>query len=176
MISTQRNQTDSPLLRLPAELRASIYEYIFYGLTIQFHGDTFRNRQLVYKGPVALRQTCRQLRHESYSTFFKCTKFNFDVYWEIDGMAELAGTNTWSSIQSIDLGGGVIDYIKNLSRLTPAARDNVLRSMSIPGLSGLQHVHMAAPQPDDAGDDLDTIKDRICFIFQKESLEFHLQK
>ena len=71
-ISTRNNQLNSPLLRLPGEIRNRIYEYIFSGLETRvidsYWGDppcegTYR--------AVYILATCRQILHEASSIFWQ---------------------------------------------------------------------------------------------------------
>lgn len=61
--STERNQCDSPLLRLPAELRNNIYWFAFESAPAQYRVDSrgIPRFEMVAPSPVLC---CRQLYHE----------------------------------------------------------------------------------------------------------------
>jgi hypothetical protein len=78
--STLRNQKESPLLRLPAELRDKIYGYVFSGGRIIPHFSPIRNTFAIFQGfirnqtifgpvhgdnPLALLYVCRQTYAET---------------------------------------------------------------------------------------------------------------
>lgn len=89
MCSTARNARDSPLLRLPAELRTHIYILAIGGYkitpAIPDNDDIdFRySPEILPERPVshpplrvaALNQTCRQLRHETKGLHFRLNTF-----------------------------------------------------------------------------------------------------
>jgi hypothetical protein len=95
-ISTRLNQTNSPLLKLPAEVREMIYEHMFYDSTYQCW-DLSEDRSF------ALRQTCRQVRCEARSAFSSYTKFKFKNVWDIHSMICDVDEDIWSGMQSIEL-------------------------------------------------------------------------
>ncbi|RMZ66580.1 tetratricopeptide-like helical [Pyrenophora seminiperda CCB06] len=73
---TERNQQTSPLLRLPAELRNKIYNYVFHSPPIRPYRDhrvygawAYSRRQL------SLLQVCRQVYFEARLVPFKCNVF-----------------------------------------------------------------------------------------------------
>jgi hypothetical protein len=76
--STKINQRNSPLLRLPAEIRNTIYELALHDVTTKLvlkKGQ--RNRKLGRS--TALVHTCRQTRHEAQPIFNALTKFHMSV-------------------------------------------------------------------------------------------------
>jgi hypothetical protein len=83
--STKINQRNSPLLRLPAEIRNTIYELALHDVTTKLvlkKGQ--RNRKLGRS--TALVHTCRQTRHEAQPMFNALTKFHMSV--TIDYLAD----------------------------------------------------------------------------------------
>jgi hypothetical protein len=70
------NQINSPLLRLPAELRNKVYAYVFESASLHppcpFHHHNERIKEL------SILLACRQLYHET--TRFKDTFTNLTVY------------------------------------------------------------------------------------------------
>ena len=76
-VSTCDNQLNSPLLRLPGEIRNRVYEYVFSGSeTVVNH--LYRNRWPHSKKstPVHVLATCRQIHHEASSIFWDACIIN----------------------------------------------------------------------------------------------------
>lgn len=83
--STHKNRLTSPLLRLPAEIRNAIYNYIGTYTTIKVdvwtqqatasHGKTLR---LKFQLP-ALLATCKQVRHEATTLLCKLSTVDTDA-------------------------------------------------------------------------------------------------
>lgn len=108
-VSTLHNQKQSPLLRLPAELRNWIYEYALGSLTIRkclFRPHKFRafdtSRQ-ERTNLTALASTCRQLYGETRLLPFELNVFKGHVeYWPRvlrDGLSE----SQRNSLRSIEI-------------------------------------------------------------------------
>ena len=85
MHSTEANAKNSPLLRLPGELRNKIYGYALADSSIEpllrprtasIHARTSSGRPM--SSTVSLLRTCRQTRCESESLFFSYTTFGFN--------------------------------------------------------------------------------------------------
>jgi hypothetical protein len=83
--STELNQRNSPLLRLPAELRNQIYMFAFCNITVdvrsRYENDPIDNQNLIqgHRRVVGLLTTCRQLHHEALPIFYEyCT---FDIFY-----------------------------------------------------------------------------------------------
>ncbi|KAI4665169.1 uncharacterized protein J4E88_010617 [Alternaria novae-zelandiae] len=72
---TRSNQLNSPLLRLPGEIRNRIYEYTFFDCKMIVK-DPHR-RGLIYRrnnSPLHVLATCQQIRHEATTIFWnECT-------------------------------------------------------------------------------------------------------
>lgn len=75
--STQRNQVDSPLLRLPAELRNIIYWNVFAGAVIAINKPHTRKDNVLttYPSVRALMYACSQLYREAEIYMFGLTLF-----------------------------------------------------------------------------------------------------
>lgn len=74
-ISSLRNAHDSPLLRLPAEIRNRIYEYALYVRTLR----TSRSGHIQgYHHLHALPHTCRQLKEETALLIFSLNSITFN--------------------------------------------------------------------------------------------------
>ncbi|KAI4629103.1 uncharacterized protein J4E87_003364 [Alternaria ethzedia] len=80
---TLRNQLESPLLRLPAELRNKIYAYVGVATTIQVvtrpqtHAKTWKDKKLLKYPQPNLLNTCKQVRQEATSLLYKHALFEF---------------------------------------------------------------------------------------------------
>jgi hypothetical protein len=88
--STELNQFNSHLLRLPAELRNRIYEFAFSATTVKVHLDTTGEMHLL-DSPMAaparhapqlqqetnLLLVCRQIHHEAFDIFYKTCRLDF---------------------------------------------------------------------------------------------------
>jgi len=92
--SSQRNQRDSPLLRLPAELRNHIWQYVFNGPTITI-SNVFQNGRTPYAGlryerchnrlHLGLLRVSRQVHAEMRLHQFRCSLF---FVQNLDALAE----------------------------------------------------------------------------------------
>jgi hypothetical protein len=66
------------LLRLPAEIRNTIYEIALYGVTMQLVIEKGRRRRKLGRS-TALIHSCRQIRHEAQPILNVLTKFHMSV-------------------------------------------------------------------------------------------------
>ncbi|KAF1936746.1 hypothetical protein EJ02DRAFT_459276 [Clathrospora elynae] len=71
---TTKNQRQSPLLRLPPELRNMIYEYVLSGLTFQMHHIKVRQDRRA----LAIVSVCRQTHADTCVLLYKLGTFSFD--------------------------------------------------------------------------------------------------
>jgi hypothetical protein len=71
-----------------------IYEHVFYDSTYQWWD--------INDKAFALRQTCRQVRHEARPAFFKYTEFKFKNWWDFQSVI-CVDRDIWSDVQSIEL-------------------------------------------------------------------------
>ncbi|KAF2127149.1 hypothetical protein P153DRAFT_398515 [Dothidotthia symphoricarpi CBS 119687] len=81
---TQDNQFKSPFLRLPAELRNSIYEFVFYGSAVRLVSPCAHKDR---SSKVASRQfmhTCRQIRTEASTIFYAQASFDLTQFIFVD--------------------------------------------------------------------------------------------
>ncbi|KAL6703019.1 hypothetical protein ACN47E_010295 [Coniothyrium glycines] len=87
---TQHNAARSRLLRLPAEIRMRIYDFVFLNSPIHLKTGAFRSQHLRRSeidqlASLGLLVTCRQLHHEAMPAFHKhcIIKFRMHdcVYW-----------------------------------------------------------------------------------------------
>lgn len=77
--SSQLNATNSPLLRLPAEIRIAIYEYVLGGGTFKFDGRLkFGNPQASFEdNKIDLLYVCRQINAEAALLPYALNEFIF---------------------------------------------------------------------------------------------------
>jgi hypothetical protein len=85
-LSTQRNQHDSPLLCLPAELRNRIYELAFCGQRIWIRNPAHGSLREVLnitkkweKSPLTLLATCRQINYEAFPIAYESCTFDLNL-------------------------------------------------------------------------------------------------
>ena len=82
--SSQANRRNSVLLGLPAELRNTVYEYLFQTSTVTLRhcpGNRHHRVRILRqpKSPTALLFTCRQIRHESSVLYYQMITFKLKV-------------------------------------------------------------------------------------------------
>lgn len=75
--STLLNQSHSPFLRLPAELRNKIYHHVLSGhdLWISSPGGGKGSSTLSFRKLIQLNRVCRQMRHETINLSFSLNRF-----------------------------------------------------------------------------------------------------
>ncbi|OWY45614.1 asparagine synthetase [Alternaria alternata] len=85
---TAANQRNSPLLRLPAELRNKIYCYAFESNEVCLTARGFYHRyfRTLRIHPMSLAQSCTQCRYEALPYFWSSTTFNLG-FLGVDGFA-----------------------------------------------------------------------------------------
>ena len=108
--STQANAKNSPLLRLPGELRNRIYEHALadsfiepmsYQRTVSRHPRESSNPPM--SATVSLIRTCRQTRSEAEPLFFAHTTFGFDSRYDFHRFLAHVGPGKRELITSISL-------------------------------------------------------------------------
>jgi hypothetical protein len=114
-LRTQTNQLQSPLLRLPAELRNIIYDFAFVNISVQSHHPhppewnwDFRcylhSRVGCYWKEPGLLSTCRQVRFEASSAYYEFCAFDFPLYLLSDlETADTHGLLHWELLSSIEI-------------------------------------------------------------------------
>lgn len=126
--STVSNQHDSPLLRLPPELRNLIYKAIFYGyirICITPRADWIHGQQ----PKVLFLLTCRQIHHEASSIFYSTCTFDFKFLHTIETFASTAEPRCVRSISSIRV---------PVKRTNSPFIDLVFRTLYLPRLKELR--------------------------------------
>lgn len=97
-LSTESNRLQSPLLRLPGELRNEIYSYAIDNAIMQPYGKGAVRKGTVHGAAAFSLFTCRQLRHETFEMFFERVTVNFRDY---SAMYVLQGFPRWTMGKSI---------------------------------------------------------------------------
>ncbi|KAI4714359.1 hypothetical protein J4E89_000038 [Alternaria sp. Ai002NY15] len=98
------NQINSPLLRLPGELRNRIYECVFFDAEVNVtHPDWNWNgrggRQV--QSQIHVLATCQQIRHEATSIFWnECMIYPVGIY-TFSGVASIMGESNCARITSL---------------------------------------------------------------------------
>jgi hypothetical protein len=118
------NQRDSPLLRLPAELRNTIYEFAFRTNTVTVPRyipiDTMRpsdKSRWQPKGPAALLLVSRQIRYESSVLFYQLSTFNLSICFIANDLRTMIGSDNSSHVKSIRIGPEkVLDILRWVER------------------------------------------------------------
>lgn len=104
MYSTEANQRNSPLLRLPGEIRNKIYEYTFSGTSVYARNLRPRRKDL-RPHPSLVLLTCRQIRHEATARFYNFTTFVFEQCEDVCYLVGQVGRRRASIITTIDVTG-----------------------------------------------------------------------
>ncbi|KAH4176437.1 hypothetical protein HBH43_058360 [Parastagonospora nodorum] len=171
--STQANQIKSPLLKLPAEIRGIIYEYVFCDLIVRVNTNEPRlKRYSTYLQPLAPRQLCRQIRCETQSAYFKYTQFyfqNYDLCDSSDKVALPLGDINCSAIQSIkleprlsyNLFGGEEAHERLKSRRKRVERIHIIVTPMRTASSYYKHYET---QP----------REHVCFMFGNNDIQLHI--
>lgn len=94
---TLHNQNNSPLLKLPAELRNKIYHYVFSGhvismarsprvpkMQVYLNGGHFRTTVISQPHFLALTATCRQICNETYLVPFELSELRITAYSDFE--------------------------------------------------------------------------------------------
>lgn len=111
--STERNASESPLLRLPPELRSRIYRYALNNRTLR----PFNNAS-DYASMHNLPLACRQLYVESHLEVYRCGtfhamdagQFHEFIYGRYDLLERLA---IMSSITAINVSAASVNFARN---------------------------------------------------------------
>jgi hypothetical protein len=88
MLSTEKNQNNSPLLRLPAELRIRVYKYAFFGY-LKIYEDNATGQRTSTKSSKQLLGTYRQIRIEATPMLYAVSTF---YYKRVSHIRKLAST------------------------------------------------------------------------------------
>jgi hypothetical protein len=134
-----RNTLESPLLRLPGELRNAIYEYALGGR--QWDIDCWRKARVREKFALSVLQTCRQMHSEASTVPWSSNTFSFDHPDDIRRTLFGAAQKRRAAITSFRLVSEcVCEYRSNPLRLKlpPSYYGSYLKFSDFPGLKRLE--------------------------------------
>ena len=164
-----RNSIESPLVRLPAELRNKIFGYVYGGMTIVCHGNRITIRAgpwasspPVYEPFVALQQTCRQIYIETaLLPFSKINKFWYYGRESIHKMRSRLLIAQQNAISTIHF--SIQKHDAGIALLIPVAWGNfeVSRLQHLHEFPGLQKIIFYCVKPFDVGPVRGEIEQRI---------------
>jgi hypothetical protein len=127
------NQRNSPLLKLPAEVRNCIYEYAFARGSIDFMKDSASSddsspHTRKHQGASALIHVCRQVRHEALPIFYTNTTFHFSSLdrW-LPALTRL-GSNVYNPIRRIRVSEWAAEYMGHAYAVKQACGEDFLKS------------------------------------------------
>ncbi|KAJ4986219.1 hypothetical protein SVAN01_08266 [Stagonosporopsis vannaccii] len=177
--STQRNQTASPLLRLPAELRNRIYEFSFDSATLKRDlSPGSAGRHLVECDNPHLVQVCRQIRFETCPFRNDFTYHRLTVRTDSKHIADLVdcvGQTQCAQIVQIDIFqslAGALEQMIRYARLQgpytePWAKygDKVFPELK----------RVVVTYPIDLADNSIEIKEALQTLFGKDDLDVHFR-
>jgi hypothetical protein len=113
------NQLNSPLLRLPGEIRNRIYEYTF-SESVVVVSDGYANRSYTRKNntPLHILATCQQIRHEATSFFWKHCTIDAQRSRYLGDVKKAMGSENCARVTSLNMReGAVAVYIRyNLNK------------------------------------------------------------
>jgi hypothetical protein len=103
------NQLDSPLLRFLGEIRNRIYEYIFSGSVVAVQ-DVWANRSYTRKNspPLHVLVTCKQIRHEATSFFWKHCTIEAQRSRYLDDAVLATGPANYTRVTSLNMREGAV--------------------------------------------------------------------
>jgi hypothetical protein len=148
--STESNQQDSPLLRLLAKIRNTIYKYTLRNETIRIklQGTMLSSRS--NHSSAALLQTCRQIRYEAQFMLYSQATF-FCRYHPLGNLNGL-GAEAIQAIQSVELGYDFIGFLQHRLKYHqstghPGPEPNIITAKreQLAKLSNLKHIHVCIP-------------------------------
>jgi hypothetical protein len=140
--SIARNDWESPLLRLPADLRNRIYEIVIYNGTheffslYQFHRNQRRRRRLSdVSNPkqhlVALLRVCRAIHSETALLPFSLNTCDFCRFEWLETYKDLLTQPQWAAIKKIEVRANILDCDDAL---------DLMRDWQADGISLLQDI------------------------------------
>lgn len=148
--SIRKNQA-SPLLRLPAEIRNTIYEYAFTGRTVavHFYSHVIRTYSPSQQSAIGVRQVCRQIRFETRSAFYKHTSFDFGPLPYLNADIAQLNPELYNNVQSVELTLRNSYFLNEMAKCDTSEQDYFFAMESTITLQGLKHVHLSFIQLDD---------------------------
>lgn len=104
--STEANQANSILLRLPPVLRNRVYQYAFHGYFKVYHKERLTHR--CRQSSKALIGTCLQIRSEATPLLYSVSTFYFKRVTHIKTFADNVGKDKRRLIQSIRMSASLL--------------------------------------------------------------------
>lgn len=118
MSSAQRNQRESLFLRLPAEIRCTIYEYALggkhYTTSKDLGGKTSNSRSLIAPHPLALLSACQQIYAETAVLPFRLNTFSFQVNLDLSKWADDLLPGQRDAVEALRFKRNYIDFELNI--------------------------------------------------------------
>jgi hypothetical protein len=143
---SQRNQRESPLLRLPAELRNAIYVWAFSGQpmfvrAITYYGVSTRSLAMGTYHSISILLACRQMHVEAESLLYKYSCFN--VCFIFESVSRFALKRTPVQLDAItSLKPSILWYYQPRLSQCELAADVSGAFRFLHKLSGLRHLHI----------------------------------
>ncbi|KAJ8112143.1 hypothetical protein OPT61_g5423 [Boeremia exigua] len=172
---TQRNQTNSPLLRLPAELRSHIYEFVFESATLKrdLSPTSSGSHRVVLDRPT-LTLVCRQTRFEMrpLQNDFEYHRLNIRMEGKhLPDLVDWVGPEQCAKIVQLDMFQSLAGAIRR------RVRDAALQGPYVgPWASGGDQIFPALKRvvityPVDRADDAIEIGESLQTLFAKPDLD-----
>jgi hypothetical protein len=161
MIRSLRNQQQSPLLRLPAELRNKIYGHVLGGFIISFRTSRPRHHCLIrfkvsrkigeFK-PSNLLLICRQINAEAQLLPFELNEFNYRIPEAFKHMLDLLSDRQVNAIKVLRIDTSTFYQFMRWPSLYLNSSERFGKCRSLARLSGSRIVRCSARHLDsDAG-------------------------
>jgi hypothetical protein len=184
--STARNQAQSPLLLLPAEMRNTIYDYVLGGYDIKIAHVSHpyhRLRAVLKTDPshdstrlenfLAITRTCRQIRAESNNLAFSLNEFGTDVPRLLLASTKLFPIDCFKAITSFRLMVGSWMVLHNSK--VPYLRRELKQALEI--LGTLPHLkQLTIDWTGNQYGPWDELKDSLVEIVQSKLVNGHLRR
>ncbi|KAF1921839.1 hypothetical protein BDU57DRAFT_545234 [Ampelomyces quisqualis] len=179
---TQQNQVNSPLLRLPSEIRNQIYEYVFHGVQVKVRKPGIHPRRIQrYQPACSLLFACRQTRNEARPSFHAAATFKFGYKVYSKGALQLYGVDeffhldldTRKGVQKISIPKIGMERIYSIMiyhcRIPYLELFQCLRGV----FPALKHVHTTWNIDPNSTDDTTLLRDVARDFFEKYDIELH---
>jgi hypothetical protein len=161
MIRSLRNQQQSPLHRLPTELRNNIYGHVLGGFIISFptarprHHCLIRfksSRKIAEFKPSNLLLVCRQINAEAQLLPFELNEFNYRIPKAFKHMLDLLSDRQVNAIKVLHIDTSTFYQFMRWPSLYSNSSERFGKCRSLARLSGLWNVRCSARHLDsDAG-------------------------
>ncbi|KAI4685067.1 hypothetical protein J4E81_008879 [Alternaria sp. BMP 2799] len=137
---TLRNQLNSPLLRLPAEIRNKIYTFVSLSTTIkvtEVSESSLLKCILCLRAPDLVR-SCKQIQHEATTLLYSLATFDVTNHSVAFLLGRVFNRNICSLITSIKMSGYLAFSVMSKSDSAPRSwRDNRTPAGCLPSLKSV---------------------------------------